>query len=235
MITHLDDIVKFSQCPRRFLYLKEAIPVPEDRRLFIAKSTIKKAYNSFTETGHLVDWRRIIGWVDTQVFKETDVTNSEAFQAARTTSEQILSFIQAWYHTIYVNERFSVFTDLSMEAPAGPHTIEAKLPIIRASDPPSIAYIDDKVIPFAKIYNDIKARGLAYILHFAFDSDLVEVQHIIMKPRGAFEIEQALVDREENRRTRAALSQIAESMRYASYPSVTQQCYECAFKRKCRL
>lgn len=232
----LSYIAKYSQCPRRFFYLKSALPTPEDRRLAIAKSVINKAYNSLTETNHLVDWRRIIGWVDTQVFKGINISNEEAFKAARITAEQILSFLQSWYHTIYVKENSGVFTDLNTQAQVDNHTIVAQIPIVRATYPPSITYIDDRLPSFAKMYNDIKARGLAWALSSTVDAVNIEVQHIVMKPKGGFDIEEITVDKDGNQRARAVISQLADSIsRGIDYPSVTQQCYECAFRRKCQI
>lgn len=236
MRINLTQISRFSKCPRYFHYLENSLTIPISKSLTIASLVIKKAYNIALESGHLVDYRRIVGWVDTEVFRNVDVGNKESFKAARSLSEYILNFIQIWRESIYVIDKIGGYSDLTLNISIGNrHFIEGKIPIILPLDIPVITYIDNIDLTDTKMYNDIKARGLAWMVSKFLSVDKITLRHLQMKPRGGFNVNEIHLNKKKNDATGELLSQLVESINCdINYPSITEQCLTCAFRKRCK-
>lgn len=210
---------------------------PITKELSIVNSVIKRAYSTTTETGHLVDSRRLMGWVDELVFRNVDITNKEWYASARQFSEHLLLFIQSWREAIYVPEVTGGYANLSLSLELGrSHILEDIVPIIIPLDPVVLMYIDDNDTTGAKMYNDIKARGLALLVYSALQAQTIVLRHLRLGPRGGFDIHQTEVYESDHERTNKMLTEIAELIdKNIDYPSVTQQCSHCLFSGRCRI
>lgn len=237
MLVNLNQIARFSKCPRFFRFMENVIIPSPDKRISIATLAIKKAYNIATESGHLADHRRVMGWVDTEVFRKIDIEDQEAFSRARVSSEQILTFIQSWREAFYSVELIGGYTDIISEVPMKDGCmVKDILPIIIPSDVPIVIYIDDVETTDAKMYNDIRARGLGWMLSKSLSCPETIVRHLCFKPRGGFGLNEIFINKDSNDRIEESILELVGSIRFnIDYPSVTEQCLNCAFKRRCKL
>lgn len=225
----LDDISAYSKCPKYYTFGATSL----SQQIQIAVRVIKKAYTTTLETEHLVDWRRILYWTDSLCYQGVNVSDKEAMAAAKMTTEYILKFLSAWYNSIYMVEQSVGFTDVTLLL--NPELGQVA-DIIIPTSPPVITYIDDNKITDAKMFNDIKARGLAAIASIPLDSDEIIVRHLYMSPRGALDINEIRVHIADSVQVRGLLVDIANAITSKLiYPSVTEQCTNCPFNRRCRL
>jgi hypothetical protein len=149
----LDDISLFIQCPRYyFLLKKESYVFPSSRRLSIIERMIARAYTRRTDYETKSEWRSIVGWVDKEVFKDVDIADEKAFEAARKLSESVLLFLQKWYEFDYIRSSAPAYVGIPVCYDFGDVIVESRVPLIQMEDVPVITYIDEIDYDELRIY-----------------------------------------------------------------------------------
>lgn len=232
----LDDISYFSRCPKLFSLVKDT-SLSVDKRLLVVQQVVQKAYTATIETGFRVQWRRIVGWVDTLIFQDIDINNEESFKVTRIAAEQILSFLMSWYHIIYLNDNAGGFPGVKIEQPVGDRFLVYDfLLAVKPDNIPTILYIDDINRTRAKIFNDIKLRGQAWLLSKSMGSSEIMLQCLCFKPKGGFGFNEVYIEDKDNQNMEEILLQIASSISCnIDYPSVSEDCNICRLKNRCRI
>ena len=83
----VSDLDIFSRCPRLLKYERGKHSTIKPPHLIVSERAIKKAYVVAAETKFRVDWRRILGWIDKDVFRTVDIRDAGAFKEAQKLSE----------------------------------------------------------------------------------------------------------------------------------------------------
>lgn len=232
----LNDILAASECFRYLSFLKDSSLVTVERPVDISARVINKCYVRSSQSGFKASWRLIVGWVDKLVFRRVEVSNREAFDAAKKISEKVLIFLSAWYKKIYIPEHFHTVTDVPLEEELGSHVIFATAPIIKIAKYPTIVMIDDVAVTMGRLYNNIEVRGLQWMVAKALDCGTVAVEYLYMGKTGVLDNRTMYAKADDHVRTRSSIAQVASliSMK-ADWPSVTDQCLTCPFAARCKL
>ena len=231
-----DDIKTFSLCPRYLKYSKSSIQT-QSRKLSIINKTIRKAYARQAEYNRPSQWKSVIGWMDKEVYKDADMDNEDSFFAAHKLAEDILVFIQKWYEFDYLRNEYPTYIDLPVSYDFGSNIVYGEIPIVQIlENKPIIKYIDEFEYDNLRIYNDIKIMGWASMLLEMLDIPEVGVRHIFVGPKSGISSEPATIKKNLCPRIKETIREIATSIRAGiSYPSYTEMCYTCPFKRKCSI
>lgn len=237
MRTTLYNIKIFSECPAYYKFMQDVYRKNISSNLYTIQSVMKKCYAVTLETSFKVTWRRIVGYVDELVFKDVDIQDDKSFEAAKTIAEHHLAFLRRWYEDIYMIENVLGYSNLKIEQPIGSNIIEDELFIIKLSeDKPIIMILDDVARTDTQLYNDISIRGLSWLVYKTLDCDEVGIEYMSIGKQGGFTLSKLSIDKVSQKRTQKVLYQLVRSMAAGvNYPSVTQKCNECPFRRKCRL
>lgn len=232
----IDDIKTFSLCPRYFRYSKNSIST-KSKKLSIINKVIRKAYIRKAEYSRHSQWKSVIGWMDKEVYKNADIDNEESFQAAHKLAEDILVFIQKWYQFDYLRDEYPTYIDLPVSYDFGSDVVYGEIPIVQiVGNKPIVKYIDELEYDNLRIYNDIKIMGWASMLLEMLDIEEVGVRHIFVGPKSGISSEPATVKKNLCPRIKETIREIATSIRVdISYPSYTEMCYTCPFKRQCSI
>lgn len=232
----LNELKAISQCPAYGKFLKQGEIKPVSQQVAIAEQVIQRCYINTAETGFRLSWRRIVTHVDKEVFQQVDISNKGSYSAAKKLSEYILSFIHRWYYDIYMKEDLIGFAQIPLEYELGGLLITDVLPIIKLSNPPCVLYIDSIVQGKTQLYNDIKVRGLAWLLSQYLKSDIVQVQHLSIQVHGGFLNDIVTFNKAAIDRFHKVILQVA-SLAQAGYyyPSITEKCENCPFSRRCKI
>jgi len=232
----LPSLRAFAECPAYYHFLQHTYDTPTNRRVATVISVVKKCYMLATETGYRASWKRLLGWVDEEVFAEVDVHDPEAFKAARTLSERILRALSVWYHEVYMTEDQEAFVDLDLSMELGQHVIADCLDVIQVGDPVRVTVFTEVGVEPFKMYNDIVVRGRAWLTARNLGCDEVAVRIIGIGERGGLTMETLRLGSAEHRRVSSTLLHIATSMeRGVRYPSRRESCGSCPFNRRCIL
>ena len=230
----LEDASNFSKCPAYFNFLKKSKKIPT-RRIDIFKFAIQKAY-SYQMNGKKPQWRTIMGWIDSQVFKDIDVTSDEAIEKGRKLSESILIPIRNWYENSFLSEHIESYINTPIESTIGKHQFHTIAPIIKLSDPITIVIMDTVVTTQLQLYNDLIARGTGLIASKQFKHEEVVIEHMLLGPSSALEKTVLNCDKGLNSRTQKVLTQVADQIADGiDYPSITTMCNSCQFRKDCIL
>jgi len=238
VIINLEDISIYSKCPQYYHFHDQNRPMLWHPTTQIVTDTIKKAYLTASDTGYRADWRRITGWVDKMAFSGVDVQNEEEFKSARSISEAALLALSGWYENLYRFDEPYAQIDVAVgcNVDSGEVGIRADIPVVKLEEIPVIMRFCDFVPSKPKIYNDIVSRGLAAMLADAVQCDTVKVQHFAVGTRGRLEYEEIQVNRDAHERSLAAIAKIAILIKTGMvYPSVTEMCTTCKYKKECVL
>ena len=154
----LAQIRNYSICPNFSAFSKDSFPV--SFRLKIIEKVIKSSYLQMMETGFKVDWRRIVGWVDTLVIRGVEGDISHVKREA----EVILVFLQKWYDKDYIVNQELGYVDLELEASVLHSVIEERISLVRVPGP-SLLLLGDKPLTDTQLYNNIYYRGLAWLVY----------------------------------------------------------------------
>lgn len=232
----LDDIRSASECLRYLSFLKDTVQPPAKKETFIITKVMQKAYLQATETRHRADWRTIVNWVDGEVFKGVTIDHTEEFDGAKMLAEHILIFLRSWYENIHLRENCIGYTNLALEQTVQGVSIYSEVPILKLENVPIIMYIDNIAMTDSRMYNDIKARGLMWLVSEALDCDIVMAQHLAVGPRGGITVNNIEADRDAHGRALEMIANTALLVKNGfTYPSVTEKCEVCPFSRRCRL
>jgi hypothetical protein len=232
--TNLQEIKRASQCLRYNEFYNNNLIKSDNLLVRTINSVIQKAYLQVTETEFRCDWRRIIGWVDKEVFRDIDIEHTESWTKGKTNSEHILMFLRKWYEDIYMNDSVHSFADFALEAELSGHIIQGRIPLLKLQDPPTILYATDVVRREAELYNDISVRGMAWLVMEALECERVSIQELAIGSRGGYNSLQIQIDSSSNSGVTKMLAEITGLIAHAiDYPSVTEQCNTCPFRKQC--
>ncbi len=232
----LKDISNFSKCPRYYHFLKEKKSRLTYRRTEIFKYAIQRAY-SYQMNGKKPTWRMIMGWIDSQIFKDIDVTSDDDIDKGRKLSESILVPLKNWYDKVFISEHVEGYVNVPAEYVVKGFQFHTVIPLLKLTEPTITAVImDNVVVSRVQLYNDILARGTALIAAKQLGYKEVVLEHMLLGPSRALERTVLECDESLNRRTEKVLVQIGKQIvDKVNYPSITAMCIECPFKRDCLL
>lgn len=237
MIVSLDQLSLASKCLRRYNYTKDPAPQEtEDAR--IAQAVVQRCYLKVARSGFKADWRKVVGWTDKLVFKDMNVDDTEAFRAGRRRSETILRWLTRWYNEIYLPEQSETWVNLSLSHDFPRFTVEGVAPVVKLEkDTPTVSLVSSKVVNgVTPLYNDLRLRGLMWIIGEALESDSVRLEYLSIGEQGGFEVTEIFTDQEANARTAQMAEHVGSLiMCEVNYPSVSEQCNSCEFRRRCRI
>ena len=198
------------------------------------EKVMKKAYIQATETGFRSEWRKIVGWVDQEVIKDQDISQTEIMERVKNESEHILKFLSHWYNKIYLKENVAAFVDLALEVQLGNHIVSGSIPIIRAFEFPAIIILSDVVRNEWELYNDIEIRGLGWLALQALQVSNLLIDCLTIGPNGGFITNRVKITEETSRTARKMIKDITKNIGNGQdYPSVTSKCQTCPFQRRC--
>lgn len=182
------------------------------------------------------DWRRIVGWVDREVFKDVDVLDNKQFEDARRRAEHILLPLQKWYKDIYRKTDKLHFVDIPFEVTIASHQITDSPDLISLEDRPVITLVEDIVSNEIQLYNSIRVRGLGWLVCKLLKIEKVTINHLAIGPKGFLDSTVITCDKKTNERVESVILSIADSMsRGIYYPSKTAMCDSCIFRKGCYL
>lgn len=231
----LEQIKAASQCLRYYEFSQDLVEVEEDEDLKIVKKVIQKAYRVAMETEWKVEWRKILGWVDYEIFREVDISDSKAFKRSKKRVEKLLKFLGKWHDT-YLKEQKYIYTNFPLEASAKYSIIAGKAPILKIGKMPTVVYIGKIARLARELYNDIEIRGTLWLIAKALDVDKVEAKWIAMGVDGKYEESKIIMGRKQNKQTLKVINQISSLIELGfNYPSVTKMCNSCPFVPRCKL
>jgi hypothetical protein len=230
----LSQLKAFSECPAFYHFLLKSIPVSPSIYQKVVEDVIKKSLIIATETSFRVEWRRIVGWVDTEVFRDVDMINKDSFAAARSVSEAILQSVRKWYDGYYLKENKVTFIDLPIEEEFGDHIVYGTIPIVQISDVPTVSVFSQIGLQKHQVANDYEFRVLAMMVAGQLDNEDVNVRVYGIGNKGGLEVSEIGCGKKEHKATRKYVLQLVRAMgNGVDYPSRTQQCNSCSFLRRC--
>lgn len=232
----LSDIQTFSECPRFYGFLKDVKNKPLPQDISIATNVIKKAYIIATETGFKANWRRVLGWVNTAVMSDVDVMDQEQYAVAKQLAEHILKFIQRWYYDIYLEEHVTTYIDISINIPIISHMVQTVIPIIKVDDVPGILVVTNNEVTHNQLMNNIVVCGQMAMLAKELDANIISYEALQMGPYGGFNSTIIVRNQQQHDKCMKMLYYLSQSINVGvDYPSVTQKCDVCAFRRRCKI
>lgn len=235
MILSLDDIVSFSTCPRFFTLDQGKKKQSLDLRIFTLIRAIQKSYIHQMK-GEKPQWRKLMGWVDVEIFKTIDLTNEEQVQKGRDISESVLLPLKKWYDEVFLKEECRGYANLPLEVTKDGHLITHTIPILKLTDPMTVCIIDTIAYTQFQLYNNFLARGLGWLIARRFKVEEVIVEHYWIGPNRAIETTSIRCDIRKNLATGKAIKQIADSIAIGiDYPSRTVACNQCKYRQECIL
>ncbi len=231
----LEDARDFSKCPRFYSFLKSKNIVLPSRRVDAFKHAMQRCYG-YQMGGFKPTWRKVMGWVDSQIFKDIDVTDDEAIEKGRKISESVLVPIRNWYENVFMDEHVEAFVNVPVEYTIKGHQFHTIVPILKLTDPVTAVIMDVVEVTRLQLYNDILARGTGLIVANQLNQESVRVEHLLLGPTRALESTTLDCDKELNKRTEKVLIQIADQVTdKVNYPSYTTMCNTCPFRKDCIL
>jgi hypothetical protein len=218
--------------------LESAQRKPRSEILEVIEKVIKKAYAQVMDTKFRSEWRRIVGWVDSELVRDVEphTLNEAEWAKVRQDSETCLNFLSNWYKKIYIPEDVVAFMDVAISHEFPGITVAGTIPIIRAFEEPVILVISDIVHTEWSLYNDISIRGLAWLASKSIEADRIHIESISPGKQGGFNHARVGVDKTSCKRAGKMIEEIATQLVLgADYPSVTSSCESCPFKRRCAI
>lgn len=195
-----------------------------------------KAYARTIESGFKPEWRRIVGWVDRLVFQDVDINDTESFETGKQRAEQVLRFLRTWYDKIMLPEHVYAYAHIALEKEIGRHVVTDVIPVIKLGEKPTILSVSDVVQADWQLYNDIVVRGQALLVASELECESVAYQRLTMGSRGGFTEQTIHIDSKGHERTRQMLTQLATVIDAgADWPSYSDHCNSCPFKRRCMI
>lgn len=229
----------FLECPAYYYFSKDIRYSSVSDQVRIVEDIVKKCCLQAVETGWKADWRRVIGWVDREVFKDVDpeLEYEETFEEAKKLAEHVLKPIQRWYNSFYLDMTSECYVDVDLnhELRYGDF-IEARAPVIHLAMPPSITLVMDVDDSERKMYNNLEIRALAFLLHKQIECGPVQINALQVGPNGGLEQKMFTIAGNSHRRTEKVIGDIFRSIQMnISYPSRTEKCPGCPYFRRCQL
>tara|TARA_Y100000310_G_C20574754_1_gene759877 strand:- start:342 stop:1055 length:714 start_codon:yes stop_codon:yes gene_type:complete len=234
---NLKQLKTFSKCPVAYCFsLKEdSVSTTEQER--IISNIIAKAILQVMETSYRADWRRIVGWVDKEVFNNTNVYCKEQYDIAKKNSEHILMALGVWYERVYLQWSTEAFVNVPLGVETSGIFIQGTAPVINLRNPIVCTHIDKNPYCTKKEYqSDIEVRGLAWLVSEHLNCDEVTMQCLSIGNRGKMDINVIKFDTDSLRRTATYIDNMCRIIKKKYfYPSVSHECISCKYYSKCNL
>jgi len=237
MRIQLSSLKEISRCPRYFQFSKSNPLLKIDTNASIALAVIKKCYLYVMETGYRPEWKRIIGWVDTRVFRDVDISNEEVFDSFRRKAEYILIFLGSWYHQYMEKDNSFVYVDVPVSRSISEHhEIHSNISIIRVGKYPTILLVSDIAANIGRLYNDIELRGQHWLLEKNLDAKDICIDYLVIGVEGGIEIQKLYLTAKDLKNIEGVLYQLTSlAVNNIDYPSVTEMCNKCRFLKECEI
>jgi hypothetical protein len=172
-----------------------------------------------------------MGWVDRIVFKGVDISDKNAFVAARKTSENIIGFLYKWYKRHYLKEHREGF-NVYLERQIGAHSVYAPPAVVILDDEPELWIFDTREIQY--LYKDFELRLLVWLLIDAIDVPAIILKYAHVSPNFGFTVRKERIMKKNVRNINQYARHIADCIsKNIDYPSTTPMCYTCEKKDKC--
>lgn len=235
----LQKIKIFSQCPRLSYFLQDKPLRPQSKIVSTTIQVAQKACLLALETEHRMDWKKIIELVDLEVFGDINFHDKQAFDNARRTAESVLNFLMYWYHTIY-SKNILIYTSISVKIPKQNIVLTDIVQFVTSEPIPHIIEFGEERKEIIGLQNDIRIRSIMSYILDELESDRVKFTYYSIGPYGGHTVAGRGNDptitcsRIECERSNEVLDQLVTAMRVGlNYPSVSDQCNLCQFKRRC--
>lgn len=232
----LNNLKLVSQCPRKAILSSKLAPIDQSIRLSAITSVISKAYLRAMEFESKAEWRRILNWLDTILFKDIDIANEEQYIQAKQEAEACLLFIHSWYKDMYLPEQEIVYTKIPISYSIGSYEIYSEIPIVKLRETPSILLFKNNDSSLWSLSHDIGIKGQQFLLSKLLGVDNISTECLLLGDKGGYNKTQIFSDKKELKRTENILQQLAALWAgKADYPSYSEQCNNCNFKTRCRI
>ena len=187
------------------------------------------------ETSFRVRWRKIVEWVDKEVFKEEDIYEVERFNIAKKNSEYILSALSTWYNKIYLNWEKESFVNIPLRTFKRNILIEDKASIIMLGNPITCVSINKEIHSSKKdYYSDIELKTLAWLTSKELKCEEVIIQSISLGKKGRVDINDIFYDKASLEKVEVYIENICKIINNRLYyPSVSKECSECNYYENC--
>ncbi len=236
MKINLKQLKTFSKCPMAFCLSLKGNKEPEiTEQERIIGSVISKGILQIMETSYRADWRKIVSWVDKEVFKNCNIYCSEQYSIAKKSSEYILLAMGAWYDQIYLQWSTEAFTNVPLGVETAGIFVEGRAPVINLRNPIVCTQINTNAYGTKKEhFNDIETRALAWLVSEHLNCTEVTMQCLSIGKRGKLDINIIKYDKNSLIKTGRYINNICRIIkRKLYYPSITNECIECKFYEKC--
>lgn len=238
MILTLDQVKRYSKCPRQFSFVESAgdifsKPNPETQ---IAKTLIKQSYTNRSQHGYDPQWETIKTRINKHYFSSIDVSNKDIFQYTYKKSVAMMGVMHYWYYKVFLNDTRHGVANVPMSVDVSNSTINISIDAILIDNkygPVPLIFNDDGQEAI-ELHNDIKFKSMLWMIwkntgmvpktvEFAtVTTDSVKYQRIWNKTP------MQTIEKYINFIVRGIENKIF-------YPSVNSQCNHCAFKQICIL
>lgn len=224
----------FTKCPMSLCYPsknKESI-FTEQQRIF--NLIITKAILQVMETQHRVDWKRIVGWVDKETFKDVNVFDKEQYDAAKKNSEHILLSLGIWFEQLYLQWTAESFVNVPLGVEKSGVFLEGKASVISLMNPIVCTDVTDKFFSTKReCFNDITVRAKAWLISEHLKCDEVSMQCLSLGKRGGLEITRVDYDRKALNETAVHVNNICRIIKQKLfYPSGNCEYIDCGYHCK---
>jgi hypothetical protein len=185
----LNQLDIFTKCPMAFCYPKKNKDPLRTEQQRIFNLIVTRSVLQVMETSHRVDWKRIIGWVDKEIFKNVDVFDKDQYNVASKNSEHILLSLSIWYEQLYLQWTAESFVNVPLGTEKAGIFLEAKASVISLKNPIVCTNITSKVFSTKReCFEDITVKAKAWLISEHLRCDEVSMQCLSLGKRGGLEI-----------------------------------------------
>lgn len=235
MQLEFEDLKVFSQCPRLYRFYKQYdVITPIPRNIKIISDAMKTACMRWTRRYKRPEWKSVLGWVDKEVFRDVDVNNKEEYTRARKYAEALLSILQRWYVSEFMDEKGDYFTDVPVFYEFDRFIVHGNLPILQVNEIPRITYIHKMEDKRVGRHEDISIVGPIWFLMKELEYDKVETRFIVISENNAMEIDSRVFYYSRVKKIESILRQLCFSFSN-DYPSYRSDCESCIFYKQCTI
>ena len=238
MILSLDDIEIFTSCPRYYWFRQKSdyIGHKDSKTLSIVKKLISRSYIRRTEYFKKVEWRVLTGWLDKEIFKDVDITNPMELKNARQMAENILIFLRKWYYSDYLRNDDESFIDVPFSYSYCSNELREVIPLVHSGENLTISMVGDIEMNNIKMYNNIKIMAMGWLAINELGLDKVNIKYLYFGPGSAFKKTQIEISPKKCSNIKSIIQQVLMSVsNKINYPSKTEQCLSCEFKKYCTI
>lgn len=242
----LDYLAIASECPKKYEYWTtkdhglSTTHLSED--LSLLKKIFKYAYAKKNKFGRRPAWKAITGVIDQNIFRDVDVKDDAQVDAAYAKSLKLIEKIRReWYIPVFQEEDFEGLIDWwdGIILPNG-YVVTDTLDLILFDKEKDLilcqlSSIESKV---STLYNDIRLRGQALILSNELGRQVTRMRRISWGESDKIRVRDIHINEPEtfHEKTLKALIHMTNGIKSgALYTSVSEQCYQCPFRKICSM